>query len=146
MGRAHQWTATTIDDVESGRRLPFSRAFAQEGFSREESEAWRRAGWTDPAEAGRWRDIAGDATPAQLRALADDGYTFEQVARASRLAPSFTSVWTRALTCATVHPVPSWQFDDADHTIDIRDAQEDRLQPDVPRREHALSSRSWYRD
>ena len=54
-------------------RLPFSRAFAQAGFSRPEADAWRHAGWTDAAEAARWRHLQRSFSPEVLRALADAG-------------------------------------------------------------------------
>ena len=59
--------------------MPFSRAWALAGFSRHDSERWRRAGWHDADEAARWRAEGADRTPAQLKALADRGVTPEQV-------------------------------------------------------------------
>ncbi len=67
------------DDATTRARLPFSRAFAQAGFSRQDADAWRRAGWDDADEAARWYRAGSDRTPAQLRALALRGFTPDQL-------------------------------------------------------------------
>ncbi len=73
-----------VDEVIRGRRLPLSRAFAQAGFSRAESELWRRAGWTDAAEAAPWHRISSDRNPTELRTLFLRGFTPERVVALDR--------------------------------------------------------------
>ena len=94
-GRAR--TGTIVDDVVAGRRFPYSRAFARAGFSADDAELWRRAGWHDPDVAAPWHRIETCAGPEVLLTLANDGFDAETVARVSRFAPRLTSAWTRAL-------------------------------------------------
>ncbi len=63
----------------TGPRLPFSRAFAQAGFNRQDADAWRRAGWTDAEQAAAWYRAGSDRSPAQLKAIADQGFTPDQL-------------------------------------------------------------------
>ena len=117
---------TLVDDVLAGRRLPFSRPFAQAGFGRDESEAWRRAGWTDPAEAARWHHLGAHCTPRQLRGLAREGFTVEDVAGVARWFPSWTAAWVRALA------MEAGAFTPADVEIDLRDRVRQNLVRDQP--------------
>lgn len=70
--------ATGHDDI-SGRRLPFSRAFAQAGFNRSDAQVWRLAGWDDPELAAAWRLLEQWCEPKQLLALMMDGFEVDQV-------------------------------------------------------------------
>jgi hypothetical protein len=94
-------------------QLPYSRPFALAGFGREQSEAWRRAGWTDPAEAARWRDLAAWCTPGELLDLAEQGHTPAAVARACQRFLPFTDGWVRSLGRPGA--------DEVDVEIDLRD-------------------------
>ena len=94
-------------------RLPFSRPFAQAGFSRDEAEEWRRAGWGDPTEAAQWHDLARWCSPRQLRSLALEGFVPADIECVARLFPSFTAAWTRALADAVTAA--------EDTEIDLRD-------------------------
>ena len=78
-------------------RLPFSRAFALAGFTRDAAEEWRRAGWEDPLEAARWHGLSRWCSPRQLRSLALEGFVPADIECVARLFPSFTAAWTRAL-------------------------------------------------
>ena len=73
-----------VDDVIRGRRLPLSRAFALAGFSRADSEVWRRAGWADATEAVPWHRIGSDRSPTELRTLFLRGFTPDRVAALDR--------------------------------------------------------------
>jgi hypothetical protein len=70
---------TDGDEPPASGRLAFSRPFAQAGFTRAESEAWRRAGWSDPAEAARWKHLAAHHSPGELLDLARSGLGPEDV-------------------------------------------------------------------
>lgn len=86
-----------VDDVVNGRRFPYSRVFARAGFSPDDAESWRRAGWDDAEHAAPWHQIATEADAATLRALASAGFDAGQVARVARFAPGLTAAWTHAL-------------------------------------------------
>lgn len=117
---------STVDDVLAGRRFPFSRAWAACGFARHEAEAWRRAGWRDPERAARWHGLGGDASPAQLRSLAVEGYGPEQVVAVARLAGRATAAWVRALASPDVGDNGMPTIDEAE--IDLRDRVRANLQ------------------
>ena len=94
-------TGNIVDDVVSGRRFPYSRAFARAGFSPTDAESWRRAGWDDATEAAPWHRIGTDADAATLRTLAAAGFTADDVAQVARFAPRLTAAWTHALLGST---------------------------------------------
>lgn len=125
-------TVTLVDDVLAGRRFPFSRAFARAGFSPIDAELWRRAGWHDPDRARPWHEIATDARPEQLLALAEDGYDAAIVARVARFVPMLAVAWTRALTAPSAPP----------KELDLRDRVLANLHRDAKLRHPA----SWSED
>jgi hypothetical protein len=118
---------TLVDDVLAGRRLPFSRAFAQAGFTRDEAEEWRRAGWSDPTEAAGWHHLGAHCTPRQLRSLAREGFGPGDVDRVARSFPRWTAAWVRALA------MEAGVFSPPDVEIDLRDRVRQNLQRDQPR-------------
>lgn len=79
------------------QRLPLSRAWAQAGFGVDAAEDWRRGGWSDPAEAARWRDARPHSSPASLRRLFLRAYEPSQVARVGRFSDTLAPIWTEAL-------------------------------------------------
>lgn len=85
-----------VDDVLQGRRFPYSRAFTRAGFSREDAERWRRAGWLDPDEAAPWHAIPTDAPPTALRELFLARVDHDDVANVARFAPHLTLAWLHA--------------------------------------------------
>lgn len=109
-----------VDDVRSGRRFPYSRAFAQAGFSADDAERWRRAGWEDVSTATPWHRIDTAADAVDLFALAADGFEAEQVAAVARFAPDLTVAWTRALLGRR-----------AARELDLRDRHEIDLRPEI---------------
>lgn len=114
-------TESIVDDVLSGRRFPYSRAFARCGFSSDDAERWRRAGWTIADDAEPWHRIDTSADAQDLMALALEGFEPEQIRQVSRFAPALTVAWTHALLAPA--PVSS-----ADPSVEIdlrtRDLQE----------------------
>lgn len=110
-----------IDEGEEAPdRLPFSRAFAQAGFTPTESETWRRAGWEDATEAEAWHHLAGPCTPEVLRSLAAEGVEPAEVERVVRIAPELTETQLRAR-------ISSFR-DLSDVEIDLRDRVRENLQ------------------
>ncbi len=109
-------TESIVDDVLSGRRFPYSRAFARAGFSADDAERWRRAGWTTADDAEPWHRIDTAADENDLIALALEGFEPEQVRQVSRFAPRFTVAWTHAL----LRPADDPRFD-TDLDIDLRE-------------------------
>ena len=81
----------TGDDGISGHRLPFSRAFAQAGFSRGDAQNWRLAGWDDPVLAAAWRHLQAWCEPKQLLTLVMDGFDVDQVEAVVRESPGLTT-------------------------------------------------------
>lgn len=121
-------TGNIVDDVVSGRRFPYSRAFAQAGFSADDAEAWRRAGWEDAQAAAGWHRIETAADAATLRSLAVAGFDADQVAQVARFAPMLTAAWTHALV--KVH---------RDIDIDLRDIDlRQRVRENLFRENHPI--------
>ncbi len=86
----------TGNDHNPGRRLPFSRAFAQAGFNRSDAQVWRRAGWDDPELAAGWRHIERWCAPEQLLTLVRDGFEAGQVEEVVTGSPGLTTAQIRA--------------------------------------------------
>lgn len=89
--------ATGQDDI-SGRRLPFSRAFAQAGFNRSDAQVWRLAGWDDSELAAAWRHLERWCEPDQLLALVRDGFEVDQVEEVVTGSPGLSTAQIRART------------------------------------------------
>lgn len=86
----------TGHDQNPGRRLSFSRAFAQAGFNRSEAQVWRLAGWDDPELASAWRHLERWCEPEQLLALVRDGFEVGQVEAVVTGSSGLTTAQIRA--------------------------------------------------
>lgn len=87
---------STGHDQSTGRRLAFSRAFAQAGFDRADAQVWRLAGWDDPELAAVWRHLDRWCDPEQLLSLARDGFDVSQVEAVVSESPGLTTAQIRA--------------------------------------------------
>lgn len=102
---------TTTTRTRRSRR-PLARTWTRAGFSRDEFDRWRAAGWVDAEQAAAWRAAAPASSPVALQRLADLGYQPEQIDHVRSLvgvgAPAWTSVLLPLETDATAPAPDLW--------------------------------------